>query len=135
MNKIILIGNVGREPEMTYTPSGSAVTKFSLAVSRKTTDKASGEKKDETTWFNIVAWNRQAEICSQYVHKGDSIYIEGRVEIRTYTDKENIERKVIDVVVSELELIGSRRAAARSDDAQPATAAAGEISGTDEFPF
>jgi single-strand DNA-binding protein len=133
MNKVMLIGNVGREPEMTYTPSGSAVTKFSLAVSRRWKDKSSGDQKEETTWFNIVAWERLAETCSNYVHKGSKIFVEGRFVSRDYTDKDGNKRTAFDVVITEMELLDSKgsRPADQSGGVAPST---GEVGGED-FPF
>jgi len=104
LNKIMLIGNLGRDPEMNYTPSGVAVTKFSLAVSRNI--KAStGEKREETEWFNIVAWRQLAETCNTYLRKGSKVYIEGRLTQRKYTDKNGAERTAIDVVANEMEML------------------------------
>jgi single-strand DNA-binding protein len=105
LNKIMLIGNLGRDPEMTYTPSGSPVTKFSLAVSRRSKDRQTGERRDETTWFNVVAWERLAETCNQYLHKGSKVYIEGRMTSRKYTDKDNVERTVWDVVANDMQML------------------------------
>ena len=104
LNKIMLIGNLGRDPEMNYTPSGVAVTKFSLAVSR-TYKASSGEKRDETEWFNIVAWNKLAETCNSYLRKGNKVYIEGRLTTRKYTDKNGVERTAIDVIANEMEML------------------------------
>lgn len=138
MNKVMLIGNAGKEPEMTYTPSGSAVTKFSLAVSRRWNDKQSGERKEETTWFNLVAWDRLAETCSQYVHKGSKIFVEGRFVSREYTDKDGVQRRVFDVVLTEMELLDPKGAGQNSGAGQgqnsAAPVSAGEIGGED-FPF
>jgi single-strand DNA-binding protein len=132
MNKVMLIGNVGREPEMSYTPTGSAVTKFTLAVNRRWNDRQSGEKKEETTWFNIVAWDKLAETCSQYVHKGSKLFVEGRFATRTYTDKDNIERRVFEVIMTNMELLDSRAAsAARGGEA----AGPSEEVEEGEFPF
>lgn len=125
MNKIMLIGNLGRDPEMTYTPSGSAVTKFSLAVSRRWLDKASGEKKEETTWFNIVAWERLAETCSQYLKKGAKVFVEGRFVSREYTDKDNVKRTAYDVVITEMEML----------DKAPTSQGATPPSEGESFPF
>jgi single-strand DNA-binding protein len=133
MNKVMLIGNVGREPEMTYTPSGSAVTKFSLAVSRRWKDKSSGDNKEETTWFNIVAWERLAETCSNYVHKGSKIFVEGRFVSRDYTDKDGNKRTAFDVVITEMELLDSRNSRP-SDGASGVAPSTGEVGGED-FPF
>ena len=104
LNKIMLIGNLGRDPEMNYTPSGVAVTKFSLAVSRSY-KTSSGEKRDETEWFNVVAWNKLAETCNSYLRKGNKVYIEGRLTQRKYTDKNGVERTAVDVVANEMEML------------------------------
>ncbi|HEX6543035.1 MAG TPA: single-stranded DNA-binding protein [Ktedonobacterales bacterium] len=109
LNKIMLIGNLGRDPELSYTPSGKAIAKFSLAVSRRRRDE-SGEMREETTWFNIVAWERLAETCNNYLHKGSKVYIEGRMTSRKYTDKDGIERTVWDVVASEMEMLDPKGA-------------------------
>lgn len=103
MNKIILIGNLGREPEMSYTANGVAVTKFTLAVTRRFGKSASGER--ETDWFNIVAWNQLAETCNNYLKKGQKVYVEGRLEQRKYTDKDGNNRTAIDVVINDMEML------------------------------
>ena len=105
MNKIMLIGNLGRDPELNYTPSGTAVTKFSMAVSRRWRDKQSGELRDETTWFNIVAWNQLAETCNQYLHKGSKIFLEGRMTSRKYTDKDGNERTAWEVIANDMQML------------------------------
>jgi single-strand DNA-binding protein len=104
LNKILLIGNLGKEPEMTYTEAGVAVTKFSLAVNRRYKDQA-GERREETTWFNIVAFNQLAELMTTYLHKGSKVYLEGRMTSREYTDKEGNKRTAWDVVASEMEML------------------------------
>jgi len=127
MNKITLIGNLGRDPEMNYTPSGVAVTKFSLAVNR-VTKSSTGEKEKETDWFNIVAWRQLAEICNNYLHKGDKVYIDGRLQQRKYTDKNGVERTAIDVIASDMEMLSPKPAqsgsssdflAGNADDSDP----------------
>ncbi len=117
MNKIMLIGNLGRDPEMNYTPDGTAVAKFSLAVNR-TTKSASGERREETEWFNIVAWRQLAEVCSTYLKKGQKVFVEGRLTTRKYTDRNGIERMAIDVVASDLEMLTpkDRQGSASSSD-------------------
>lgn len=107
MNKIMLIGNLGKDPEMNYTPSGVAVTKFSLAVNRVTKSDA-GEKQKETDWFNIVVWRQLAEICNTYLHKGDKVYIEGRLTQRKYVDREGVQRTSIDVVANDMEMLSTK---------------------------
>lgn len=105
MNKIMLIGNLGRDPELNYTPNGTAITKFTMAVNRRMRDRDSGERRDETTWFNIVAWSQLAETCNQYLHKGSKVYIEGRMTSRKFTDKDGNERTAWEVTASEMEML------------------------------
>lgn len=104
MNKIMLIGNLGRDPEMNYTPSGTAVAKFSLAVSR-VSKSSTGERQQETEWFNIVAWQQLAETCSTYLKKGQKVFIEGRLTTRKYTDKNGIERTSVEVIANDMEFL------------------------------
>jgi len=115
MNKIMLIGNLGRDPEMNYTPSGVAVTKFSLAVNR-ITKSSTGEKEKETEWFNIVAWRQLAEICNNYLHKGDKVYIDGRLQQRKYTDKTGVERWMTEVIANDMEMLSPKPAQSGSSD-------------------
>lgn len=128
MNKIMLIGNLGKDPDMSYTPSGKAITKFSLAVNRRMRDAESGERREETTWFNIVAWDRLAETCNSYLHKGSKVYIEGRMTSRRYTDKDGVERTAWEVTASEMEMLDPKGAA------QTANVGAGETN-PDDLPF
>jgi len=110
-NQISLIGNLGRDPEMSYTPSGTAVTKFSLAVNRRQRNKESGERQEETDWFNIVAWQQLAEICNNYLHKGSKVFIQGRMQSHKYTDKNGVERVAWDVIVSDMEMLDPKQSA------------------------
>jgi len=116
LNKIMLIGNLGKDPEMTYTPSGVAMTRFTMAVSRSYKVPATGEKRDETEWFNIIAWRQLAETCSTYLHKGSKVYIEGRLTQRKYTDREGIQRTAVDVVANEMEMLTPKSAQGGSDN-------------------
>jgi len=104
MNKILLIGNLGRDPEMSYTPNGLAVTKFSLAVTRNE-KSSSGERQKETDWFNITVWGKQAEICNTLLKKGQKLYVDGRFTPRKYTDRSGAERISFDVIVNDFELL------------------------------
>lgn len=106
-NKIIIVGNLGRDPELRYTPQGTAVCDFSVATNEKRKD-ASGESKDETTWFRVTFWGRQAEVASQYLSKGRQVYIEGRLRMREWTDKDGKVRTSLEVTGNELQLLGSR---------------------------
>jgi single-strand DNA-binding protein len=133
MNKIMLIGNLGRDPEMSYTASGTAVTKFSLAVNRNV-KSPTGERQTETEWFNIVAWNQLAETCNTYLKKGHKLFVEGRLSQRKYTDKSGVERTAIDVVISDMEMLTPKGQAGSSSDNFPRDRddVLGEI---DEHPF
>lgn len=115
LNKIMLIGNLGKDPEMNYTPSGTAVTKFSLAVSRYR-KSSTGERQEETDWFNIVAWDKLGETCNQYLHKGSKVYIEGRLQQRKYTDKNGVDRWMVEVIVNDMEMLTPKSAQSSSSD-------------------
>ncbi len=114
MNKIMLIGNLGRDPELQVTPDGTPVTKFSLAVNR-VTKTSSGERKEETEWFNIVAWRQLAETCEKYLHKGSKVFVEGRLSQRKYTDREGIQRTSIDVTITDMEMLTPKSASSSSE--------------------
>jgi single-strand DNA-binding protein len=109
LNKIVLIGNLGRDPEITYTEAGVAMTKFSLAVNRRLKDQE-GERREETTWFSVVAFTQLAELMNTYLRKGAKVYIEGRMTSREYTDKEGNKRTAWDVVASEMEMLDPKGA-------------------------
>lgn len=111
LNKIMLIGNLGRDPEMSYTQAGRAITKFSLAVNRRSRDRDTNETREETTWFNIVAWEQKGEFANQYLRKGSRVYVEGRMTSRKYTNKDNLEVTAWEVVAENFELLDSRQAA------------------------
>lgn len=114
-NKIIVVGNLGRDPELRYTPQGSAVCSFSMATSEKKRDKA-GELQEVTTWFRVTTWNKQAEIASKYLTKGSPVYIEGRLRIEEWTDRDGKNRYTIEVNATDLQFIGSGRNDEMSSD-------------------
>lgn len=131
LNKIMLIGHIGRDPEAKVTANGTTVTKFTLAATRKF--KASGgEAKEETEWFTIIAWNHLAEICDKYLEKGKLVYIEGRLTQRKYTDREGIQRTAVEVIANEMEMLSSKQATdrqsaeANEDDVEALLAELGE---------
>jgi single-strand DNA-binding protein len=93
---------------MSYTQDGTPYTKLRVAVSRRFNDKQSGERKEETTWFNCVAWRQLAETCNQYLHKGSKVYVEGRMTSRKYTDKDGVERTSWDVTLNEMEMLDTK---------------------------
>lgn len=134
VNKVILVGNLGKDPETSYTPSGQSVTKFSLATSRSYKDK-SGELKEETEWHNIVAWGRTGEICQQYLTKGRSAFVEGRIQTRSWEDKEGKKRYMTEIVANEVVLLGGRGEGGGEPQGRPAGAARGAAkpAADDEF--
>lgn len=134
MNKIILIGRLGRDPEMNYTPSGVAVTKFSLAVSRFSRS-STGEKQEETDWYNIIAWRQLAETCNTYLHKGDKVYIDGRLAQRKYTDREGASRIAIDVTANEMEILTPKAQSASSDQFLAGQDSGDPLGDLDDHPF
>jgi len=107
LNKVMIIGNVGRDPEMRYTPSGAAVTSFSVAVSRRWTTP-DNQQRDETEWFNVVAWDKLAETCNQLITKGRKVYIEGRLQTRSWEGQDGQKRYRTEVVASQVTLLDAR---------------------------
>jgi len=135
LNKVMVIGHLGKDPEMRYTPSGRPVTTFTVAVSRSW-NTADGERRTETEWFNIVAWGNLAEICKQYLYKGQQIYIEGRLQTRRWEDKEGQKHTSVEVVANEMMMLGDRRD--NSNQSQESGQEEGQtepIADEDEFPF
>jgi single-strand DNA-binding protein len=120
VNKVILIGRLGKDPEVKYTPSGAPVAKFSLATDEVFKDR-SGEQQKRTEWHNIVAWNKLAEICGEYLTKGKQVYIEGSIRSRQWEDQAGNKRTAYDIVARDMRMLGSK---ADSDRAAAATAAA-----------
>jgi single-strand DNA-binding protein len=123
VNKVILIGRLGKDPEIKYTPGGAPVAKFSLATDESYKDK-SGETQKRVEWHNIVAWNRLAEICGEYLTKGKQVYIEGRIQSRQWQDQSGNKRTAYDIVAREMKMLGSkaeteRYAAASGERATP----------------
>jgi single-strand DNA-binding protein len=108
LNKVMIIGNLGRDPEMRYTPSGKPVTTFSVATSR-TWNTSEGEKREETEWFNIVAWSSLAEICKQFLTKGQQVYIEGRLQTRHWDDQDGNKHTSVEIVANEMIILSERR--------------------------
>jgi single-strand DNA-binding protein len=142
VNKVILVGNLGRDAELRYTPGGAAVAKFSLATTEKWTDK-SGSLQERTEWHNIDLWGKQAETLNEYLRKGKQVYIEGRLQTDEYTDKEGIKRKTTRVRCDRVVLLGGgggggRAGMDRSEAGGAAAAAPAEVSEPltdDDIPF
>jgi single-strand DNA-binding protein len=124
---VMIIGHLGRDPEMRYTPSGRPVTTFTVATSR-TWNTSDGERHTETEWFNVVAWGNLAEICKQYLNKGQQVFVEGRLQTRFWDDKEGNKHSSTEVVANEMIMLGDRRDSA-------GTAGEPDMEEEDEFPF
>src|SRR5262245_32081209 len=107
LNKVQIIGRLGREPEMRFTNEGKPVTNFTVATGDKWTDR-DGNERDDTEWFRVEAWDRLAQTCNDYLHKGDQVYIEGRLKTRKYTDKDGIERTSVDLVASNMLMLTTK---------------------------
>lgn len=107
VNKVILLGNLGRDPELRYTPGGQAVANFTVATNERFTTK-DGDKQERTEWHRIVAWGRTGEICAQYLSKGRSVYVEGRLQTREWEDKEGGKRRTTEIVANTVQFIGGR---------------------------
>ena len=108
LNKVLIIGRVGRDPEMRYTPSGRPVTTFSVGTSRSW-NTSDGEKRTETEWFNVVAWSNLAEICKQHLSKDRLVYIEGRLQTRHWEDQDGVKHSATEIVANEMILLEERR--------------------------
>ena len=130
LNKVLIIGNLGRDPEMRYTPSGSPVTSFSIGTTRSW-NAPDGERREETEWFNVVAWGGLAEICKQYLTKGQQVYVEGRLQTRRWDDQEGKKQQRIEVVANEMIMLGDRP----KTSGEAAPAGGDTPAEDDEFPF
>lgn len=127
-NKITIVGNLGRDPELRYTPQGTAVCNFSMATNEKRRDK-NGEMQDITTWFRITLWGRQAENASKYLQKGNPVYIEGRLKLDEWTDREGKQRYTLDVTATDMQFLSG---SPRGEEMSAAASGAGG-GGTNEF--
>jgi single-strand DNA-binding protein len=108
VNKVILIGNLGRDPEVRYAPSGSAICNVTLATTRNWKSKESGERMEETEWHRVVFYDRLAEIAGEYLKKGRPVYVEGRLKTRKWTDKDGVEKYTTEIIADQMQLLGSR---------------------------
>jgi single-strand DNA-binding protein len=116
VNKVILIGNCGRDPEVRYTPGGTAICNVSVATSSRRKDKASGESIEDTQWHRVTFYDRLAEIAGEYLKKGKPVYIEGRLKYGKYTDKDGIERNTVDIVAEQMQMLGGRDGGGGGDE-------------------
>jgi single-strand DNA-binding protein len=134
-NQCTFIGHAGRDCEMNYTPAGKAVSKFSLAVNDYVGKDDQGKAKEVTTWLNIVAWDKLAEIANQYVVKGTQVLISGRLSMREYTDKTGVKRQAVEIIAQDIRLLGSKQ---KSEQAGAGTSAGDEydpLADVDDHPF
>lgn len=139
INKVILIGNLGSDPEVRYTPSGVAVAQFNIATSEEWKDKDSGEKKERTEWHRIIAWRRLGEICGEYLSKGQQVYVEGRIQTNAWEDKEGNKRYTTEIIANTVQFLGKRES---SESARPRSTSAADFQGgppqgpaDDDIPF
>ena len=120
INKVILVGRLGSDPEVRYTPDGTAVANFSIATSDEWTYKATGEKKERTEWHRVVAWRKLGEICGEYLSKGRQVYVEGKLQTRSW-EKDGVTRYSTEIIASDVQFLGGRNAADsyRSSESAP----------------
>lgn len=126
VNKVILVGNLGKDPDIRYTPGGAAVANVTIATSEQWKDKNTGEKQEKTEWHNVVFFSRLAEIVGEYLKKGSQVYVEGRLQTRKWQDKSGNDRYTTEIVANEMQMLGSRSGAGMPDNraSSPAPAAA-----------
>jgi single-strand DNA-binding protein len=118
VNKVIVIGNLGRDPELRYTQNGQAVANFTVATNENWTNKA-GEREERTEWHRVVAWGRVAELCAEYLAKGRTVYVEGRLQTREWEDKEGQKRRSTEIVAQTVQFLGGGRGAGGGAAARP----------------
>ncbi len=139
VNKVILVGNLGRDPEVRYTPSGSAVANVTIATSDQWKDKQTGEQQERTEWHRVVFFNRLAEVVAEYVKKGQQIYVEGRIQTRKWQDQSGQDRYTTEIVANEMQMLGGRSGGGGGsgfgqdmDQSQPAQQSGGAASKSDD---
>ena len=130
VNKVILLGRLGQDPELKYTPSGASVCNFSMATSENWTDK-SGQKQERTEWHRIVVWGKLAEVCNQYLAKGRQAYVEGRLQTRSWDDKDGNKRYTTEIMANTVQFVGGASASQGGERAQAAPS--GQTSQTQDF--
>ena len=116
VNKVIIVGNLGKDPEVRYLPSGAAICNITVATSRQWKDKTSGDRQEETEWHRITFFDRLAEIAGEYLKKGRPVYVEGRLKTRKYTDKDGVEKYSTEIIAMEMQLLGGREGGGGGDD-------------------
>ena len=137
VNKVLLLGNLGRDPELRSTPKGNQVLNFPMATTRRWKDRATDEVRDQTDWHRIVVWGRQAEVLSEYLKKGSQVHVEGRLQTRSWTDNDGGKRYTTEIVASRIQMLGrpeDRRAPEPIEEAE-ALGAPAEPNEEDDIPF
>lgn len=134
INKVILIGNLGQDPEIRYTPSGAPVCTFTMATN-ETWNDTSGERQERTEWHRIVTWRRQAEFCSEYLKKGSKVYVEGRIQTRSWEDQGGVKRYTTEIVARDVQMLDSRTAASEPSYAEAPLPPEPPASEDDDLPF
>ena len=137
INKVLLLGNLGRDPELRSTPKGNNVLNFPMATSRRWKDRETKEVHDETDWHRIVVWGRQAEVLSEYLKKGSQVHVEGRLQTRSWSDNDGAKRFTTEIVAARIQMLGrpEDRQAPESVDEPEAPSEAVEPDGEDDIPF
>ena len=138
VNKVILIGNLGRDPEVRYTTSGTPVANFTMATTERWSDASSGERKEKTEWHRVVVWAKQAEIVGEYLRKGRQVYIEGSLQTREWTDRDGNKRYTTEVRAQRVQMLGRRsdaEDAGQSERTAPAVAESAQGFEDDDIPF
>lgn len=134
INKAMLIGRLGKDPEVRYTPDGTMVTNFNLATDEQWKDK-SGEKVQKTEWHRIVTFGKLAEICGNYLVKGKLVFVEGRIQTRSWEDKDGVKRFTTEIVASNMQMLDSKGQSKTMEDSSSDSAAGGAAAGSDDVPF
>lgn len=136
LNKVMIIGNLGKDPEVRYTQGGQAVVNLRVATSRQWTDKNGGGKKEETEWHDVEAWGKLAETCGEYLAKGRTVYVEGRIKSEKWTDKQSGQEKYRTKIVAEqIKFLGGKGGASRAPDAPAEGGDAPPAGNPDDIPF
>ena len=133
INKVILVGNLGKDPEVRYMANGGAVCNVTLATTESWKDKQTGEQKDKTEWHNIVFYRRLAEIAGEYLRKGSQIYVEGKLQTRKWQDKNGNDRYTTEIIATEMQMLGSRGGSADFGSSSAPQAAPAAAEATDDF--
>ena len=115
INKVILIGNLGKDPEVRYTPSGVTVANFTVATKDEWKDKETGEKQERTEWHRVVAWKRLGEICGEYLRKGSAVYIEGKLQTKSWEDRDGNKRYTTEILAQNMQMLGSANKGGRAE--------------------